>query len=103
MFKNNYYIRSVLLNELELNSVIHDEFAHGQHEPLLSLNLEMKPGKLDIETNVIFIDLFPKKIQKIVLKDQKPYTNRPNAHLEPVDFEKEFDEYYDKLQRAKEE
>lgn len=33
---------------------------------------------------------FPKKIQKLVLKDEKPYTNRPNAHLEPIDFETEF-------------
>ncbi len=33
---------------------------------------------------------FPKKIQKIVLKNQKPYKNRPNAHLEPIDFEKSF-------------
>ena len=33
---------------------------------------------------------FPKKLQKLVLKDEKPYKNRPNAHLEPIDFEKEF-------------
>lgn len=33
---------------------------------------------------------FPEKISKIVLKGQKPFTDRPNAHLEPVDFEKEF-------------
>ncbi|MFT4762387.1 MAG: pyruvate carboxylase, partial [Saprospiraceae bacterium] len=45
---------------------------------------------------------FPKKFQKMVLKDEKPYTNRPNAHLAPIDFEKEmvefhaeFDEYQD--------
>jgi pyruvate carboxylase len=36
---------------------------------------------------------FPEKIQKIVLKDEKPYTERPNAHLEPIDFEKEFKEF----------
>jgi pyruvate carboxylase len=36
---------------------------------------------------------FPEKIQKIVLKDEKPYTERPNAHLEPIDFEKEFSEF----------
>lgn len=33
---------------------------------------------------------FPKKLQDIVLKDQKPYTERPNAHLEPIDFDAEF-------------
>ncbi|HSI70319.1 MAG TPA: pyruvate carboxylase [Gillisia sp.] len=36
---------------------------------------------------------FPEKIQKIVLKDEEPYTERPNAHLEPIDFDKEFEEF----------
>ncbi|TYP96291.1 pyruvate carboxylase [Tenacibaculum adriaticum] len=36
---------------------------------------------------------FPKKLQKIVLKNQKPYTDRPNAHLAPIDFDKEFQEF----------
>ena len=36
---------------------------------------------------------FPKKIQKIILKGEKPYTDRPNAHLEPVDFDKEFKDF----------
>ncbi|WP_074408859.1 MULTISPECIES: pyruvate carboxylase [Aquimarina] len=36
---------------------------------------------------------FPKDLQKSILKDQKPFTNRPNAHLEPVDFETEFTEF----------
>ncbi|WP_282086151.1 pyruvate carboxylase [Aquimarina algiphila] len=36
---------------------------------------------------------FPKKLQKSILKDQKPFTNRPNAHLEPVDFETEFKDF----------
>jgi pyruvate carboxylase len=38
---------------------------------------------------------FPAEVQKIILKDQKPYTDRPNAHLEPIDFEKEFKEFCD--------
>ena len=33
---------------------------------------------------------FPKALQKAVLKDEKPYSKRANAHLEPVDFNKEF-------------
>ena len=33
---------------------------------------------------------FPKKIQKMILKGEKPYTDRPNAHLQPIDFEKEW-------------
>ncbi|NJY63431.1 pyruvate carboxylase [Salinimicrobium sp. CDJ15-81-2] len=36
---------------------------------------------------------FPEKIQKIVLKDEKPYTERPNAHMEPIDFDKEYAEF----------
>lgn len=30
---------------------------------------------------------FPEEIQKLVLKGEEPYTERPNAHLEPIDFE----------------
>lgn len=33
---------------------------------------------------------FPQALSKIILKGQKPYTDKPNAHLKPVDFEKEF-------------
>lgn len=31
----------------------------------------------------------PKELQKIILKDKEPFTDRPNKHLEPVDFETE--------------
>jgi pyruvate carboxylase len=47
---------------------------------------------------------FPKDIAKIILKGKKPFTDRPNAHLEPINFQKEyaafhkeFDEYCDEL------
>ncbi|HEY4799649.1 MAG TPA: pyruvate carboxylase [Bacteroidia bacterium] len=43
---------------------------------------------------------FPKQLQKLVLKDKKPYSNRPNAHLEPVDFEKEFEEFKKKFKAS---
>lgn len=33
---------------------------------------------------------FPKELQSIILRDIKPYTDRPNAHLEPIDFDKDF-------------
>lgn len=36
---------------------------------------------------------FPAEIQQAILKDEKPFTDRPNAHLEPVDFKKEFPEF----------
>ncbi|MFT4740326.1 MAG: pyruvate carboxylase [Marivirga sp.] len=42
---------------------------------------------------------FPQELSKIILKGEKPFTNRPNAHLEPIDFEKEmvaFREKFDK-------
>ncbi|MBL4754708.1 MAG: pyruvate carboxylase [Flavobacteriales bacterium] len=41
---------------------------------------------------------FPKKLQKIILKDKVPYTNRPNAHLDPVDLDKEFEAFLRKFQ-----
>ena len=41
---------------------------------------------------------FPKTLQKIILKDKVPYTNRPNAHLEPVDLDKEYAEFLLKFQ-----
>lgn len=33
---------------------------------------------------------FPQAMQEIVLKGEKPYTERPNAHLKPIDFDREF-------------
>ncbi len=36
---------------------------------------------------------FPEKLQKMVLKGIEPYSIRANAHLEPIDFEKEFEAY----------
>jgi pyruvate carboxylase len=33
---------------------------------------------------------FDPKLQKIILKDIQPFTERPNEHLAPIDFEKEF-------------
>ncbi|MEQ8925862.1 MAG: pyruvate carboxylase [Fulvivirga sp.] len=40
---------------------------------------------------------FPKELQKIILKGEKPFTDRPNAHLKPVDFKKEFTEFQKKF------
>ncbi|GAL83965.1 pyruvate carboxylase [Sporocytophaga myxococcoides] len=36
---------------------------------------------------------FPEKLQSIILKGEKPFTERPNDHLAPVDFDKEFDAF----------
>jgi pyruvate carboxylase len=36
---------------------------------------------------------FPKEIQKIILHNEKPYTDSPNAHLEPIDFDTEFQSF----------
>ena len=43
---------------------------------------------------------FPKNVQKMVLKDQQPYTDRPNAHLEPIDFDKEFTAFKRKFKKG---
>jgi len=40
---------------------------------------------------------FPPKIQQIILKDEAPYTERPNAHLEPVDFDQELPAFREKF------
>ncbi len=36
---------------------------------------------------------FPKPLQKLVLKDVEPYTSRPNEHMQPIDFDKAFDDF----------
>lgn len=36
---------------------------------------------------------FPKDLQKLILKDQEPYTDRPNAHMEALNVDKEFEEF----------
>lgn len=36
---------------------------------------------------------WPAVLQKIILKDEKAYTDLPNAHLAPIDFDKEFEEF----------
>ena len=43
---------------------------------------------------------FPKKLQKIILKNVKPYKNRPNAHLKPVNFDVEFEKFRKKFQKG---
>ena len=47
---------------------------------------------------------FPQELSKVILKGEKPFTNKPNAHLKPIDFDQEmkafvdeFDEYCDEL------
>ncbi len=36
---------------------------------------------------------WPEGMQKMVLRDEEPYTNKPNAHLPQVDLQKGFEEY----------
>ena len=40
---------------------------------------------------------FPEKLQKIVLKGEKPFTDRPNEHLDPIDFDNEFKEFQERF------
>lgn len=40
---------------------------------------------------------FPLALQKLILKDEKPYTEKPNAHLEPIDFELELKKLHEKF------
>ena len=41
---------------------------------------------------------FPSALSKVILKNQKPYTDRPNAHLEPIDFDLEFKAFLKRFQ-----
>ncbi len=43
---------------------------------------------------------FPKKLQKIILKNKQPYTDRPNAHLKSIDFTKEYATFKKKFQKG---
>ena len=40
---------------------------------------------------------FPETLQQMVLKDEKAYTDRPNAHLEPIDFVQEMVDFQEKI------
>ena len=40
---------------------------------------------------------FPEQLQKRVLKDEQPYTDRPNKHLAPVDIETELAEFQERF------
>lgn len=40
---------------------------------------------------------FPEKLSKIILKGEKPFTDKPNKHLEPIDFEKEMEAFKKKF------
>ncbi|HYE53533.1 MAG TPA: biotin/lipoyl-containing protein, partial [Chitinophagaceae bacterium] len=40
---------------------------------------------------------FPPKVQQLILKNEKPYTDRPNAHLKPIDFDKAWEDFTQKF------
>ena len=40
---------------------------------------------------------FPAELQKLILKNEKPYTNRPNEHLLPIEFDEEFKTFENKF------
>lgn len=40
---------------------------------------------------------FPEKVQKVVLKNEKPISGRPNGELEPIDFDQEFKEFKERF------
>ena len=40
---------------------------------------------------------FPKKLQKMVLKNEKPFRTRPNAQLKPINFKKGYADFKKKF------
>jgi len=43
---------------------------------------------------------FPKKLQKIILKGEKPYTQRPNEHMEPIELDTEYIIFVERYQKG---
>jgi len=43
---------------------------------------------------------FPKKLQSIILKNTPAYTERPNAHLDPIDFDVEYNAFKKRFQKG---
>lgn len=43
---------------------------------------------------------FPKVLQQLVLKDEVPFTDLPNAHLKPIEIEKEFSAFQQQFDTA---
>ncbi|OUR95592.1 pyruvate carboxylase [Flavobacteriales bacterium 34_180_T64] len=43
---------------------------------------------------------FPEKLQNIILKNKKAYTDRPNAHLKPIDFTLEYEAFKKRFQKG---
>ncbi|GGG41525.1 pyruvate carboxylase [Hymenobacter glacieicola] len=45
---------------------------------------------------------WPQDVQRVILKDEQPFTDRPNEHLAPINFEQEWQRFEEKFgQRAK--
>ncbi|HHG86011.1 MAG TPA: pyruvate carboxylase, partial [Bacteroidetes bacterium] len=40
---------------------------------------------------------FPAELQKMVLKDEMPYTSRPNAQMQPIDLDGEYEKFKEKF------
>jgi pyruvate carboxylase len=40
---------------------------------------------------------WPEDLQKLILKDEKPFTDRPNEHLAPINFDKEWEAFQAKF------
>ena len=40
---------------------------------------------------------WPADVQRVILKDEQPFTDRPNEHLAPIDFEKEWQKFDEKF------
>jgi pyruvate carboxylase len=43
---------------------------------------------------------FPEQLQKIILKNEKPFNSSPNDYLQPIDFDKEFIDFQKKFENG---
>jgi len=101
--KKNYRIANELLGNIikvtPSSKVVGDLAMFMTSNNLTKAAILEKGHKLDFPDSVKALmrgDLgqikggFPTEIQQIILKGEQPFTDRPNAHLEPVDFEQAY-------------
>lgn len=101
--KTNYRIANEMLGNIikvtPSSKVVGDMAMFMTSNNLTKEGIMAKGHKLDFPDSVKALmrgDLgqikggFPEEIQQIILKGEEPYTDRPNAHLEPIDFEEEY-------------
>ncbi len=112
LIKENYKIANELLGDLikvtPSSKVVGDLAMFMTANHLTKEDILERGNSLDFPDSVKALlrgDLgqapggFPQKLTQMVLKGEQPYTDRPNAHLQPVDFEQELPDFFRRFGR----